>query len=257
MDKKVVALVQARMGSTRLPGKVLADILGKPMLWHIVNRLSYCKLVDQTIIATADNDKNKPIAEVAKQYAIPCYSGSEVDLVDRFYQAARKFDASVIVRITADCPLVDPEIVDELIDIYLHNIDRYDYVSNSRPKASYPHGLDAEVFGVNLVKNLWQTIEEPFRREWFTTVIFENPEKYKLFCLKSKENLSQIRLTVDYQEDLDLVREIFTRLYKEDRCFYLKDMLDLLSANQELLDINKKYKRDEQYIQELKKRRGE
>lgn len=251
----VICVVQARMGSTRLPGKALMDVIGKPMLWHIADRLRYSRLIDRTIVATSTNSKDDAIEACCRQYGLQFYRGSEQDLVGRFYEAVRPYDARAIVRITADCPLVDPGIVDRLVNFYLENNGRYEYVSNARPQATYPHGLDAEVFSFSLLERLWGEVKDPFRMEWFTTVIFENPQKYKIFCIASPTDLSHIRLTVDYAEDLELVRFIYGKLYSPDLCFGLEDILRLRTQNPDVFDINRKYTRDEQYVQELKKRR--
>lgn len=241
------------MGSSRLPGKVLKDIVGKPMLWHIVNRLSYSKLINQAVIATTTKDRDRPIIEMAKENNIPYYAGSEEDLVDRFYQAAMLFKAAAVVRITADCPLAEPRLVDKLIEFFLKNSNNYDYVSNSRPQPTYPHGLDVEIFSFSLLEKLWKEIKDPFRREWFTNVIFENPKAYRTFCLKNDVDLSHIRLTVDNKEDLELVRYIYQNLYSDSACFFLEDILRLKSKNPEIFDINKKYKRNGQFIKEFRK----
>jgi len=256
MDNKIniIAVVQARMGSSRLPGKVMMDLVGKPLLWHIVNRLEYSELIDRIVVATGKGKENDVIEGLCKEYNFTCYRGSEDDLTDRFYQVSKQFGANVIVRVTADCPLVDPGLVDKLTEIFMENIDSYDYVSNCRPQSTFPHGLDAEVFSYTLLEKLWREIKDPFRREWFTTVIFENPEKYNLFCLKNDVNLSHLRLTVDYKEDLELVRYIFRNLYTENACFTLQDILELYSRKQDMFNINSKYKKDEQYIEELEKR---
>ena len=251
----IVVIVQARMGSNRLPGKVMMDIVGKPLLWHIVNRLEYCKLLNKIVVATGSGEENNVIEELCKQYSIDYYRGSEDDLIDRYYQTSKLFNADIIVRIPADCPLVDPEIVDMVVDFALKNISSYEYVNNSRPHVTYPHGLDVEIFSFCLLEKLWREIKDPFRREWFTTVIFENPDIYKMFCLENDVDLSHLRLTVDYKEDLELVRYIFQNLYTDNVCFFLKDILELYSRNQKIFNINQKYKKDEQYIEELEKRR--
>jgi|TARA_B100002003_G_scaffold174826_1_gene162676 spore coat polysaccharide biosynthesis protein SpsF len=251
----IIVIVQARMGSSRLPGKVMMDIVGKPLLWHIVNRLKHSKLLNKIVVATGIGEENHVIEELCKQYSIDYFRGCEEDLIDRYYQTSKLFNADIIVRIPADCPLVDPEIVDTVVDFALKNVNSYDYVNNSRPHVTYPHGLDVETFSFCLLERLWSEIKDPFRREWFTTVIFENPEKYKSFCLENDVDLSHLRLTVDYKEDLELIRYIFQNLYTENTCFTLKDILELYSRNQKIFNINQKYKKDEQYFEELEKRR--
>ena len=228
----IIAVIQARMGSRRLPGKVLMPIVGKPMLWHIVNRLKYSKLIDHIIIATTTKKKDAPIRIMAQKNNFPYYAGSEEDLLDRFYQASKTFRPDGVLRVTADCPLVDPKITDNLIDFFLKNKEKYEYVSNARPESSFPHGLDVEVISFALLKRLWKEVEGQFNREWFTPIIFKNPQRFKIFCMKNNIDLSHIRLTVDYPEDLELVRYIYQNLYSDKACFYLRDIINLLSRDE-------------------------
>lgn len=241
--ERIIAVVQARMGSKRLPDKVMMPILERPMLWHIVSRLKHSTLLDETVVATTEKDKDRPISEMAEKYDFPCYAGKEEDLLDRFYQTAKMFNASAIVRITADCPLVDPALVDKVINVFLKN--KYDYVSNARPTPSLPHGMDAEIFSFSLLERLWREIGNAVEREWFTPVISNNPDKYSIFCIKNDIDLSYLRLTVDYPEDLELVRFIYSRLYAEGRAFSLDDVLALASSNKGMFEINKKYNEKE------------
>jgi spore coat polysaccharide biosynthesis protein SpsF len=252
---KIVAIIQARMGSTRLPGKVLKDILGKPMLWHLINRLEHARLVDKIIIATSDNKGDRPIISFAEENEIPCYAGSDVDLLDRLYQAAKKFGADAVVRITGDCPLVDPAVVDKVTKAYLDNEDSFDYVSNVHPP-TYPDGLDTEIFSFQALKRAWEEVKEPFRREWITTNFFEHPKKYRLGNVEYDEDLSYMRWTVDYEDDFDFVTQIYERLYEEDRVFLMEDVLNLLRQNPKLMDINKGHIANEAYIEALETRKG-
>ncbi len=139
----IVAVVQARMSSTRLPGKVLAEVAGHPMLWHVVHRLRRARLVNRIVVATSENPADDAIQQFCKQESIDCFRGSESDVLDRYYQAAQAFSADVVVRITADCPLIDSNIVDRVIQHFLD--DDLDYVSNAL-RYTYPDGLDVEVF---------------------------------------------------------------------------------------------------------------
>ncbi|MFC1480188.1 cytidylyltransferase domain-containing protein [Candidatus Omnitrophota bacterium] len=251
---KTIAVVQCRMGSKRLPGKVMSDISGRPMLWYIVDRLRYSRLIDEVIVATSTREENLPIVRFCEDNGISSYAGKEEDLVDRFYQTARKHHAGVVVRITADCPLVDPGICDKVVGVFLESRGKYEYVSNCRPLSTYPHGLDVEVFSYGLLERLWKEIKDPFRREWFTTTIFENPQIYDQFCVRNDRDLSSIRLTVDYPEDLELVRYVFSKLYSEGSCFFIKDILRLFAEDPSVFAVNDKYKKDEAYVDELKKR---
>ena len=249
----VVAIIQARMDSTRLPGKALKDILGKPMLWHIFNRLRHAKLVNQIVIATSNRRSDNPIVKFAEENEIPYYAGSEIDVVDRLYRAAKKFGADAVVRITVDCPLVDPAVVDKVTKAYLDNEDSFDYVSNTHPP-TYPDGLDTEIFSFQALKRAWEEVKEPFGREWITTNFFEHPEKYRLGNVEYDEDLSYMRWTVDYQDDLDFIIEVYRRLYQRDKIFLMKDILDLLKKNPGLMEINKHHERDEGYLEALKER---
>lgn len=251
---KVVALVQARMGSVRLPGKVMADILGKPLLWHIINRLQFAKRVDEIVIATTTKKQDEPIREMAKQYNIACFSGSQEDLIDRLYQAAKLYRANALMRVTADCPLVDPKIVDMTVSFYEENKDKYEHVTTGRPYATFPQGLDAEIFSFSLMERLWKEVRDPFFREWFSVLVYENQQEFKSYCIKNDIDLSHIRLTVDYKEDLELVRYVFERLYSESKCFFLEDILRLYRQEPERF-TNLGYERDEAYREELKNRR--
>jgi glutamate-1-semialdehyde 2,1-aminomutase len=188
---KVIAIIQARMGSARLPEKVLADVCGKPMLWHLMRRAEAAKLVDETIIATADNEQNKPIVDFAKKYGFSCYAGSEADLLDRFYQPCKKQGAELVVRLTADCPLVDPEIIDKTISDfmacgldYLYSISAY----------KLPAGLDVEVFTMKTLEALWREVRGDFEREWFTTVL-RDPARWRSGDMDHGINYSDARWT--------------------------------------------------------------
>lgn len=248
---KVVAAIQARMASTRLPGKVMKEILGKPIVWHIANRLKQAKLVNQIIIATTNKPEDKTIVDFAKANAIDCYAGSENDLVDRLYQTMKRFKADAMVRITADCPLADPGIVDKVTRLFLNAKGGYDYASNINPP-TYPDGLDTEIFSFTALERVQHETKTIFEREWITSNFFEHPERFRLGHLKNNADLSYMRWTVDYQDDFDFINEIYKRLYRPDRVFLMEDTLDLLKKNPELLKINRSHVRDEAYAEAKK-----
>lgn len=237
MKQGVVVIIQVRMKSTRLPGKVLKNIAGKPMLVHVVERLKNAKLIDQIVIATT-KDEDKAILKFADKSRVKSFAGSEEDVLDRYYQAARKHKADVVVRITSDCPLIDSEVVDKVVAFYLRNRRRVDYVSNSL-KRSYPRGLDAEVFSSGVLKRTWQEAKEPHQREHVTPYIYEHPEIFSLVNIENSEDLSYMRWTVDEERDLEFIREIYKRLYKEGKNFLMKDILALLRKEPQLMEINK------------------
>ncbi|MBN1161430.1 MAG: glycosyltransferase family protein, partial [Dehalococcoidales bacterium] len=239
---KVIPIVQVRMGSTRLPGKALKEIAGKPMLWHIVNRLKHARLVSEVVIATSNKEGNEPIVKFAADNGIECYAGSEDDILDRFYQAVKKHNPDAVIRVTGDCPLVDPAIIDGMIRYYLNPKNgkpRFDVICNYMPP-TYPDGLDVDLISFKVWEKAWRKLKSPWR-EWVPTYFFEHPERYRLGNMAYKEDLSHMRWTVDYPEDLDFVTRIYEKLYQEGEVFLMADILKLLAEHPELNEINKNY----------------
>jgi spore coat polysaccharide biosynthesis protein SpsF len=237
---KIIGLIQGRMQSKRLPGKVMLEILGKPMVWHIYNRLTKCKFLDLVTVSTGEYDQNTEICEFAHHNNIPIYIGSETDLIDRLYKTAIKFDASAIVRITADCPLVDPIIVDRLAHEFTVNEDKYDIVTNCKVR-TFPHGLDVEIFSKNILEKMWKEIRDPELREWFPFYINKNPRLFRIHNITNHVDLSNLRWTVDYPEDFEFIKQVYKNLYKEGNAFSMQEVLDLLSKQPHLNQINSKY----------------
>ena len=238
--KKITAIIQARMGSTRLPKKVLSDIVGKPMLWHVIDRVKKSKLIDEIILATTTNKDDIEIVSFAKDNNILFFQGSEENVLDRYYQTAIKHDAKDIVRITADDPLKDPEIIDKVIKTYLEN--DADYVSNTI-EPTFPLGLDVEVFSFSALDKAWKKAVEKFEKEHVTPYIYTNPDKFKLINVKNEgENLYHHRWTVDTKEDLEFTRKIFNKLYEEGKIFLMKDILELVKSNPNIRKINENIK---------------
>jgi spore coat polysaccharide biosynthesis protein SpsF (cytidylyltransferase family) len=257
---RIVALVQARMGSTRLPGKVLKDILGKPMLWHVINRLKKATLIDEIAIVTTTKERDKQIIKFAKENGIKSFAGSEADVLDRYYKAAVIYKAEVIVRITADCPLIDPDIVNKTIKYFSTN--NFDYVSSARAltvragvsnKQAFPDGLDVEVFSFAALEKAWKEAKSPSDREHVTTYIWRNDELFKTAVLECDEDLSHLRWTVDNERDLVFVRTVYKELYKTNESFGLKDILAFLEKKPKLLWINKGALRNEGYFKSLER----
>jgi spore coat polysaccharide biosynthesis protein SpsF len=247
------AIIQARMGSSRLPGKVLKDILGKPMLWHVVNRLSKSATVKKIVIATTDKEADRGIIEAAQKLGVAYYAGSEDDVLDRYYRAAKEFHIDPIVRITADCPLIDPKIVDTVVRYYCDNNRKFDYVSNAVP-ATYPDGLDTEIFSFSALERAWKEAARKSEREYPTTHFWNNKDKFRLGNVVNKEDLSYMRWTVDGEKDFQFVQEIYMGLYKNGHeIFFMDDIVNFLKVHPEIMSINQGIKRNEGYIKSLQK----
>ncbi|NQU82940.1 MAG: glycosyltransferase family protein [Parcubacteria group bacterium] len=206
-NSKIVAIVQARMGSTRLPGKVLMDVEDKPVVWWVLERLKKAKRIDEIVLAIPDTKENDILADFAKKYNYIYVRGSEEDVLSRYYKTAKDRGADIIVRITADCPFVDPEIVDKVIKT--HSEEGSDYTSNVVER-TYPKGLDTEVFNFDVLENAYLEAKQSHHREHVSAYFLENPEMFRLENVSAPLDLqnSNMRITVDTQEDLDFIRKI-------------------------------------------------
>lgn len=224
------------MGSTRLPGKVLREINGRPMLSYMLERVFAAHSIDSVVLATSIDSSDDPVAELCREDNILCYRGSADDVLDRYYQAARRFKADIIVRLTGDCPLIDPRMIDDVIDAY-KNRD-YDYVANTiPPKWTVPDGMDVEVFSFQKLEQAWREAKRPSEREHVTFYFWKNPEVFSVYRYNLKEDFSEYRLTVDYPEDFEVVKSIFTSLYPGNPLFTMEDIINFLKDNP---DIHKK-----------------
>ena len=204
----ISAIIQARLGSTRLPGKTLMTIKGDTLLGHLVNRIKACTLIDDIIIATTNKLSDDKIVDFARNRDLKLYRGSEDDVLDRFYKTAIEFDVKTIVRVTPDCPMLDPRVTDFVISHYLKG--NYDYVSNTI-KPTYPDGLDTEIFSFKTLQKAWNEASLPSEREHVTAFIYKHPELFKLFNVeKDGEDISWMRWTVDTEQDLRFIKKIFT-----------------------------------------------
>lgn len=236
---KIIAVIQARMDSTRLREKALKKILDRTLIEWIKYRLSFCKEIDMVVLGTSENKDNDPLAKHAEDIGLDYFRGSESDLVERLLGTARKFKADAIIRVTGDCPLVDPGLVDKLVKIY-RDRENLDYITNVLPP-TFPDGIDIEIISTKTLERLDKEVKDPLYREWITTTIMENPDKFNVLNISSEENLFHLRLTVDYPEDFELVEEIFKKLHKEGEVFSLKDILNLIKQESELIKINEKW----------------
>lgn len=244
---KTVGIIQARMSSTRLPGKVLADVGGKPMLWHVTQRAQAAKTLDQIVLATSNTPDDDAVEAFCDQNAIACFRGSRDDVLDRYYQAARHFNAEVVVRLTADCPLLDPEVIDKIVAAF-HEGD-YDYVSNSVER-SFPDGLDTEVFSREALERAWREARLMSEREHVTPYIWKNPDLFRVGSVVHSEDLSALRWTVDEPQDLEFVRAIHA--YLGILPFSMTEAVHFLREHPELAEINRGFKANEGYRESLR-----
>ncbi len=233
--KTTSVIIQARLASTRLPGKVLKELCGKPILWHLWNRLSYAINVDNIIVATTVLPEDDSIQYFCDEYKIPFYRGSSNDVLSRYYETAKKFNAETIVRITADCPVVDPAIIDKMIETY--RVNKADYLSNCITR-TFPRGLDAEIFSFSVLERTHCQAALPYEREHVTPYIYHNPETFLLKDFLNTEDASNHRWTVDTEEDYELIKFIYNSLYHKKEIFLLDDILCLFRENPGLIKIN-------------------
>jgi len=242
-------IVQARMGSTRLPGKVM-ELLDdeNPSLFYTINQLKRASKLDKIIIATTQLSEDNIIEKISINNEIECFRGESNNVLDRFYKCAKKFRLDVIVRITADCPLIDPNIVDSVIKIF--NSGKYDYVHNIFPR-TFPDGLDTEVFTFNALENAWKNAILPSEKEHVTPYFRNHKEKFRIKNIINKKNLSSHRWTLDYKEDLDLIKKIIQKI--KHRPILMNDILSLLNNEPELIEINKKYLPNDGFQRSLEK----
>ena len=232
--KKIVAIIQARMGSSRLPGKILKDINGHTMLWHVVQRAKAVNGIHDVVVATSDKTEDTVVAAACKKLDVACFRGSETDVLDRYYKAASFFCADAIVRLTGDCPLLDVAVIDEVIAAFV--VGDYDYVSN-RMELTYPDGLDTEIFSFPSLEKAWHESLLPSEREHVTPYIYTHPEIFALGNVRYKEDLSALRWTVDEEQDLEFARNVFS--YLGNDCFGMDKILEVLRTHPEITEINK------------------
>jgi spore coat polysaccharide biosynthesis protein SpsF len=249
----VTAIIQARMGSSRLPGKVLRTLAGRPMLVRIVERVRACPAVARVVVATSDQDVDRPIRELCEHERIDCFAGSEHDVLDRFYRAARAFQGDPLIRITADCPLVDPTLLAKLIAFYERG--GFDHVGVATGAGAlfvgpgrYPDGLDAECFSLAALERAWRDATSPADREHVTPYIWRHTDLFHSDQLKSPVDYSQLRWTVDNEADLALIERIYEALYSPDRVFGMDDVLRYLADHPELAATNESFIGKEGYL---------
>jgi spore coat polysaccharide biosynthesis protein SpsF len=228
------------MGSTRLKGKVMMDLEGEPMLVRCINRLSRARSLTETVVATTTRNQDDAIARLCSTRSWLCFRGDEQDLLDRYYRAALAFKADAVVRITSDCPLIDPAIVDMVVNKFTDVLPNIDYVSTSIPKRTFPRSLDTEVMSMETLDRAWREDNNPAWREHVTPYIYRNPQLFLLQGVTEEKDYSYMRWTVDTQEDLTFVRKIYERFGHDD--FTWKEVTQLLEVYPEWLEINRHVK---------------
>jgi len=244
----IVAILQARVSSTRLPNKVLKPLLGKPMLQRQIERIQRSNLINNIVIATSIEPEDDAIVKLCDDLKIKCFRGNLGNVLDRYYHAAIKYNADHIVRLTGDCPLIDPQIIDQVITMHLDN--KTDYCSNCNPP-TFPDGLDVEVFTQKALNISWHKAKKPSEKEHVTQFIRNNDDLFKKRNYQQNPNLSHLRWTVDEISDFDFVTQIYQYLYPQKADFSTQDILQLLKEKPELIKINSMFNRDEGLLKSL------
>lgn len=245
-NNKIVIFIQARTDSRRFPRKVLAQICGKPLLWHVIERTKRIKH-DEIVVLTTTRKIDDKIINIAKKCGISSFRGSKDDVLDRFYRAALHFKAGVIIRVTADCPLIDPSIGNRIIKKFLRG--NFDYVATD--EKTFPKGTDIECFSFDSLKRAWNEAKLKSEREHVTPYIWKNPQKFVIHTLTNKRK-EPYRLVVDYKDDLILIRKIYAKLYKHNKIFLISDVIRILKKQPDLIKINQDHDPQEGYILSLK-----
>jgi spore coat polysaccharide biosynthesis protein SpsF len=245
-DMRIVGVVQARMTSTRLPGKVLREVLGKPLLEYELERLKKIPLLDELVVATTTNVTDDPVAALCDRLCIPVYRGSEFDVLSRYYEAATLHKADAVVRFTADCPLIDPELSGSVIAHYLDNSDSLDYCSMD--VSTYPRGVDTEICSFAALREAHEEGSAVPEREHVTYFIWNRPERYAIWRKNSGHDWGKYRLTVDTPEDFALIREIIEKLYPCNRDFSVEDVMELFKKIPELPKINEAVRQKDPHV---------
>lgn len=242
---RVNAIIQARCGSTRFPEKVFADIDGKPLLWHVVNRLKYTRKIDEIIVATTKNEKDDVIEKWCENENVCYFRGSENDVLNRYYQAALAFKSDIVVRVTADDPFKEPKVIDEVIEMLIK--ENLDLVTNNYPP-SFPEGLDCEAFTFSTLKKMELEAKDEFEREHVTQYVYRHSDMFRIGNVVSQRQLSEYRWTIDTKEDYEMVKAIYSKRKSDLAGILLMDeILDILNKYPKIADINKNVKRSTMY----------
>lgn len=240
----ISAIIQARTTSTRLPGKIFLPIKGKPLIWHVCNRLTFCKEIDEIIVATTNDISDDQVESWCQENSINFFRGSLDNVLKRYYEAAKKFNAKTIIRITCDDPFKDAQVIDDMIKIFYEK--NLDFLTNNNPP-SFPEGLDVEIFSYEALEIAVMNAESDFEQEHVTQYFYRNQDKFKLDNFSYNKDISEIRLTVDTQKDLDVACAIYDHLYQDKKYFDLNAIINFITTNNDILQINQDVKRSFMY----------
>lgn len=238
----VLGILQARVSSSRLPGKVLKPILGVPMLRHQLDRVRRARSMDAFIVATSTDASDDAIEALCAAAGVGCFRGSLDDVLDRFYQAALAYNPQHVVRLTGDCPLIDPDLIDRVVEFYLAG--NFDHAGNA-VEPMFPDGLDVEVLRFQVLEYAWRHASLPSHREHVTLFVHRSPDRFRVGSYRNVTDLSHLRWTVDEPEDFELIRRIYEALYPKNPAFTTEDILAFLSSQPDLLDLNRGIRRNE------------
>jgi spore coat polysaccharide biosynthesis protein SpsF len=240
---KIVTVVQARNGSTRLPKKVIMPLAGKPLLLRMLERVNYSTLIGTLVVATTTEPEDDEIESLCKNEKLNVFRGEPTDLLDRHFKAASVYNAEAVVKIPSDCPLIDYNVITKVIQFYIDNFDKYDYVSNLHP-ATYPDGNDVEIMSMNCLKDAFLHADRELEREHTTPYFWENPDKFRIGNVEWETGLDysmSYRFTIDYMEDYLFIKKVYDELYEKNPEFNLEDILKLLERKPEIKNLNSKY----------------
>ncbi len=240
---KILTVIQARRGSSRLPDKILLPLAGKPLLVRMAERVTASTQTGTVVIATTADKQDDVIEEMCRQENFLCFRGHPTDLLDRHYKAALQYQPDAVVKIPSDCPLIDPKVIDKVLGFYIANSRKYDFVSNLHP-ATYPDGNDVEIMSFKTLEEAWRNAQRPLEREHTTPYIWENPEKFRIGNVAwgtGKDFSMSHRFTVDYKEDYEFIKAVYDELFPENPSFGLDEILALLEKRPDIFAINSKF----------------
>ena len=226
------------MGTTRLPGKVMFPVNGRPLIDYMIERLKHSESLEQMVIATTDSLMDEQIVDWCEQSTVACFQGDENDVLSRYYHCAKQFNATTIVRMTSDCPVIDPSIVDEVV-LKFKELSEIDFLSNTVPlPCLYPDGMDVEVFSMALLERAHNEAQLPSEREHVTFFMWKTG-KFKTFRLDPQEDISEYRFTVDYPQDFIVIKAVLEQLYVKNKTFSLNDLIKFMDENPHLTELQK------------------